>query len=289
MSDILFGLHLPATAAGDADPVAVAVEAEDFGFDFVSLNDHPCGTTPTFEAWTLLTWVAARTSRIGMASRVLGIPYRAPAMVAKMAESLDRLSGGRLILGLGGGASDDEFRSFGLGVPTPRQKVDGLDDALRIIRGLWSEPTFTFEGRRYGTDGAALEPKPTRHIPIWLGTFGPRALDVTGRLADGWIPSYGFAPPERARSMLARVRAAAAAAGRDPDAVRCVYNLEIRVDPAGHPRPTVVSGRGDRVTQLLLDLVNLGFTGFNFIPVGPDEGEQRALLATEVIPSLRGA
>src|SRR5207244_2565335 len=80
---------------------------------------------------------------------------------------------------------------------SPRDKVDGLDEAIRMIRGLWSDPRFTFEGRRYRSDGAELRPKPGRPIPIWLGTFGARSLALTGRLADGWIPSIEFAPPER--------------------------------------------------------------------------------------------
>src|SRR5207237_809105 len=156
----------------------------------------PSGTSPTNGTWTMLCFVAAATSRVRIATRVLGVPYRSPAMVAKMAETLDRLSGGRLILGLGGGSADDEHRAFGLGVRSPRDKVDGLEEAITIIRGLWSDPSFTFEGRLYRTDAAPMEPKPGHPIPIWLGTFGSRALAVTGRLADGWIPSFGMAPPE---------------------------------------------------------------------------------------------
>ena len=288
MSDILIGLNLPTSAAEEADPVALAVEAEELGFDFVSANDHPAAPDPSFEVWTLLAWVAAKTTRISLATRVLGVPFRAPAMVAKMAESLDRLSDGRLILGMGGGSSDEEFRAFGLGLPTPREKIDGLDDALHIIRGLWSRQRFTFEGARYGTERATLEPKPSHHIPIWLGTLGPRGLDLAGRLADGWIPSYELAPPERARVMRDRIRRAASAAGRDPDEIRCVYNLEVRVDPEGSQEPAVISGRPDEITERLVDLVQLGFTGFNFIPRGPDQAEQRALLAREVLPALRG-
>src|SRR5207244_70701 len=149
---ILFGLNLSTAVAPDADPVADAVRAEALGFDFVSASDHPCGTEPTHESWTMLAWVAARTSRIRIATRVLGVPYRHPAMTAKMAESLDRLSGGRLVLGLGGGSADDEHRAFGLGVRSPRDKVDGLEEAITIIRGLWSDPSFTFDGRLYRTD-----------------------------------------------------------------------------------------------------------------------------------------
>lgn len=114
-----------------------------------------------------------------------------------MAETFNRLSGGRLILGLGGGALDEEFRAFGLGVRSPRDKVDGLEDAVCIAQGMRSQRTFTFEGRLYRTDSADMEPKPDRRIPIWLGTRGNRALALTGRLADGWIPSLGYAPPER--------------------------------------------------------------------------------------------
>jgi len=115
MSDLAFGLSIAPSAADGADPVAAARMAEDLGFDFVSASDHPCGTEPTYETWTLLSWIAAATTRIRIATRVLGVPYRNPAMVAKMAETFSRLSGGRLILGLGGGYSDDEFRAFGLG------------------------------------------------------------------------------------------------------------------------------------------------------------------------------
>ncbi|MGE5286960.1 MAG: LLM class flavin-dependent oxidoreductase [Micromonosporaceae bacterium] len=204
MADVLFGLGLSTSAAPGADPVADARRAEDLGFDFVSASDHPCGTHPTFETWTMLSWIAAATTRIRVGTRVLGVPYRPPPIVAKMAETLDRLSGGRLILGLGGGYSDEEFRAFGLRVPSPGEKVTGLEEAILIARGLWSRRAFTFEGRHYRTDAADVEPKPSRPIPIWLGTFGERALAVTGRVADGWIPSHGFAPSRR----LATFRAA---------------------------------------------------------------------------------
>jgi alkanesulfonate monooxygenase SsuD/methylene tetrahydromethanopterin reductase-like flavin-dependent oxidoreductase (luciferase family) len=239
----------------------------------------------------MLTWVAAATSRIRVATRVLGVPYRPPAMVAKMAETLDRLSGGRLILGLGGGYSDDEFRAFGLGVPSPRDKVDGLGEAIAVARGLWSAPRFTYEGRRYRTDAADLEPKPDHRIPIWLGTLGPRALELTGRVADGWIPSLGFAPPERVVGMRERVLAAARDAGRDPAEITCAYNVPVRVDDrlrgGGEDDPGVVSGAPASVAERLAGFVALGFGALNLIPVGEDTGEQVERLATEVVPEVR--
>jgi probable F420-dependent oxidoreductase len=285
----LFGLGISTSAAPGADPVADARRAEQLGFDFVSASDHLHGEQPTFEPWTMLSWIAAATSRVRVATRVLAVPYRQPAVVAKMAESLDRLSGGRLILGLGGGALDEEFRAFGLGVRSPRDKVDGLEEAVRVIRGLWSQPTFTFDGRLYRADGAELEPKPDHRIPVWLGTYGRRALALTGRLADGWIPSLGYAPPEQVTVMRERVLAAARQAGRDPGEITCAYNLEVRVDEHAGSRPSVVSGPPDAVTERLLGFLELGFTALNLIPAGPGKDDQTERLARDVLPALRAA
>jgi probable F420-dependent oxidoreductase len=257
--------------------------------DFVSASDHLHGGRPTYEPWTMLSWIAATTSRIRVVTRVLGVPYRHPAVLAKMAETLDRLSGGRLILGLGGGAVDEEFRAFGLGMRSPRDKVDGLAEAIRILRGVWSQPTFTFNGRLYRTDGAELEPKPDHPIPIWLGTYGPRALALTGQQADGWIPSLGYAPPKQVGELRERVLAAARAAGRDPDELTCAYNLGIRIDEHADPEPSVVTGAPDAVTERLRSFAELGFTAMNFIPVGPGEDEQIERLAREVLPAVRAA
>jgi probable F420-dependent oxidoreductase len=289
MTALLFGVNLSTSAAPGADPQRDATAAERLGFDFVSASDHPSGTHPTYETWTMLAWVAAATSQIRIATRVLGVPYRPPAMVAKMAETLDRLSDGRLILGLGGGYSDEEFRAFGLTVPSPRDKVDGLAEAVDIARGLWSQRRFTYHGRLYHTDAAELEPKPDHRIPIWLGTYGKRALALTGRLADGWIPSLGYAPPDRAVVMRERVLAAARDAGRDPDQITCAYNLEIRVDDRPDTAPSVVAGPAEAVAERLVGLVKLGFTAMNFMPVGPGTDEQAERLAREVVPAVRAA
>ena len=282
MSRVQIGVNV-----SGADPVGLARSAEALGFDFVSAADHPAAASSPYEVWTLLTWIAAATSRIKVASRVLGVPYRAPAMVAKMAETLDRLSGGRLILGLGGGHSDDEFRAFGLGVPSPAEKVTGMEEAIRIMRGLWQQPRLTFTGQRYQVENARLEPKPAHRIPIWLGTYGPRALRVTGELADGWIPSLGFAPPDQVPAMRDRIRAAAVAAGRDPDEITLAYNVEVEVGAAR--RPGVVCGPPESVVEQLHNLGELGFTAFNVMPAGPDVSEQLQLLARYVLPELQRA
>ena len=287
MGGRLIGLDISTAATPGANPAADARQAEELGFDFVSASDHLHGTQPSFETWTMLSWVAAATTRIRVATRVLGVPYRPPPVLAKMAETLDRLSGGRLILGLGGGAVDEEFQAFGLPPRSPRDKVDGLEEAIKITRGLWSQPSFSFEGRLYRVDGAELQPRPGHHIPIWLGTYGNRALDLTGRLADGWIPSLDYAPPERIPAMRQRVLAAARSTGRDPEELTCVYNVVVRVDERAERRPSVVAGSPDTVTEQLLGFLELGFTALNLIPAGPDPHEQAGRLAREIVPALR--
>jgi probable F420-dependent oxidoreductase len=281
---MVIGINISTSAALGADPVADAIAAERLGYDFVSMSDHPAGAQPTYETIALLTWIAARTSRIAIATRVLGVPFRSPAMVAKSAESLQRLSGGRLVLGLGGGYSDDEIRSLGGTAISPRQKVDGLADAIAIMRGVWTDPVVTHHGSVHTVDDLTVEPKPEQPIPIWLGTYGNRALAVTGRLADGWIPSLGFAPPARIPEMLDRIRTAATEAGRDPDAVRAVYNVPVRLDPTARMAEDAVAGSAADVIEQLRAFTEFGFTGFNLMPSAPPD--VRAL-AEEVVPALR--
>lgn len=284
--NLLFGVNVPTSAARGHDPLLLATRAEDLGYDFVSSNDHPCGTSPNYETWTMLCWIAARTSRIKVATRVLGVPYRSPALVAKMAESLDRLSGGRLILGMGGGSADDEFRAFGLRVPTPREKVEGLEEAVRIVRGLWTSPDFTFAGTHHRTLAANIEPKPGHPIPIWLGTFGKRSLELTGRVADGWIPTLSLAPPEAIPAMRARIEAGARAAGRERDDVAMIYNVEVHVGHDPGLAPHVVQGEPEAVAEALRSFADLGFSGMNFAFVRAPE-EQMYALANEVLPAVR--
>jgi probable F420-dependent oxidoreductase len=284
-----FGLNVPTAVDETVDPVGEATRAEELGFDFVSASDHLHGDAPTNEPWTMLAMIAAATSRLRVATRVLAVPYRPPPVVAKMAETLDRLTGGRVILGLGGGYLNEEFRAFGLRAPAPRDKIDGLEEAIRVIRGVWSNETFSFDGRLYRTDGARIEPKPGRRIPIWVGTYGPRALNLTGRLADGWIPSLGFAPPDQVRVMRDRVLGAAREAGRDPDDIVCAYNIVVRVDERAELDASVVSGSAEAVADRLIGFAGIGFSAFNFMPTGPRQDEQIDRLGRDVIPEVRRA
>jgi alkanesulfonate monooxygenase SsuD/methylene tetrahydromethanopterin reductase-like flavin-dependent oxidoreductase (luciferase family) len=282
-----FGISIIPSASGRSDPVAEAVHAEELGFDLVTIWDHPHGEHPSFETWTLMTWIAARTNRIRVASDVLGLPLRLPALTAKMAESLDRLSDGRLILGLGGGGSDAEFAGYGAPIRTGEEKVEALEEAVALIRAVWSDPELTFEGRHYRTERTLLEPKPLRAIPIWLGTYGPRAREITGRMADGWIPSLAYLPLPSAKRNIADVRAAAERAGRDPGELDYALNVGVRV--GGPPPPDAdrrLGGEPDEITEGVLEILNAGFTVANFF-VGGRREDQAERLATEILPVVR--
>jgi probable F420-dependent oxidoreductase len=264
-------------------PVADAATAEAIGYDFVSAAGHPVRTYPTYETQTLLTWIAARTTRIGIVPRVLGVPFRQPAMVAKAAESVQRLSGGRLILGLGAGYRNAEIRAIGGPGLTPGAKMDGLEDAIAIMRAAWAQSAVSYHGRVYSVDDLDLEPKPAEPVPIWLGATGPRGLALTGRLADGWIPFLRFAGPERIPELLDRVRTASVAAGRPADAVRAIYSVPVRLEPQARTTAGVIAGSASDIVDQLHSFTELGFTGFDLMP----SRNQIRAIAQDVVPALR--
>src|SRR5215467_8852258 len=161
--NLQFGVNIHTAIQPGVDPVTEALHAEHLGFDVVTLHgDVLHGSNPSFELWTLLGWVAAHTSSIRVAPVVLALPHRHPAVLAKMAETLDRLSGGRLILVLGAGGPMNEpaYRALGLASRSPDAKVEALAEAIEILRGLWSTSGFSYPGKHFGTEGATIEPKP---------------------------------------------------------------------------------------------------------------------------------
>jgi len=282
---MIIGVDVP-TAGELSDPRRSAQEAEALGFDFVSANDHVLGGAPRNEGWTHLVWLAAHTQRVRVVSRVLGVPYRNAVLLAKMAESLARMSGGRLLLGLGAGSGEDEYRAMGLAAASIADRVVDLGDTIEIVRALWTGETVSYRGRQLAIDDVRLQPPADRPIPIWLGTAGPRGLELVGSLADGWIPSVPYVTPDNAVSKIDRIRRAAERAGRNPEGLDLVYNLEVSFEPA---LAADVSGNPDEIVDRLRGFVDLGFTGFNLQPVGRDRSTDLARLASEVVPHLRQA
>jgi alkanesulfonate monooxygenase SsuD/methylene tetrahydromethanopterin reductase-like flavin-dependent oxidoreductase (luciferase family) len=279
-----FGLSLHTNA--DANVAADARDAERLGFELVTAMDHLPGTRPSLETWTALTYAAAATERVKVSPNVLGLPYRNPAVVAKMAETLNRLSGGRLILGLGGGGSNDEFRRFGLPVREPKEKVDAFEEALQITKSLWFGEKTTFQGQHYRLEEAQISPRPDPSIPMWLGVYGKRSLGLVAKYADGWLPSYRYAPPERRREGQERIQRQAEETGRNPVEIEYAYNIGVRVDERAEARPGILAGPPQKVID---ELAALGKDGVTFLVLwaAGDQSEQRTRLAEEVVPALR--
>jgi alkanesulfonate monooxygenase SsuD/methylene tetrahydromethanopterin reductase-like flavin-dependent oxidoreductase (luciferase family) len=223
--DLRFGTFLTPDA-GDADAVVeLARLADRLGLDHVSVQDHPYQSR-FLDTWTLLSFIAAATERVRLFPNVANLPLRPPAVLARSAASLDILSGGRAELALGSGAFWDAIAANGGPRRTPKEAVDALEEAIGVIRALWTPGRGARTGgTHYRLDGAKPGPFPVHDMGIWLGAYKPRMLRLTGRLADGWVPSSPYAPPEELAAMGAVIDEAARAAGRDPAEVRRVYNV----------------------------------------------------------------
>lgn len=283
-SRLVFGAGGAVGGLSAAQLLDLAQSADELGFDLFSLSDHLHSDRPTVEPLSTLAWLAGHTRRIELASNVLGLPYRPPAVVAKTAATLDELSGGRFVLGLGGGGYDEEFHAFGLPTRTGGEKLAGLRDAIAILRGLWSAESTTVAGRQFSVAGARIDPLPAHRIPIWLGMYGPKALALTGELADGWLPSVGRVGVERARQLRETVRTAARAAGRDPSSITCATNVIVRFGPRLPASSGVVSGAVPEIIDQLVEIIAAGFTAL--LLAVPTVGEQETL-AREVLPAVR--
>ncbi|HEX9561920.1 MAG TPA: LLM class flavin-dependent oxidoreductase [Candidatus Dormibacteraeota bacterium] len=195
------------------------------GVDLIGIQDHPYQHR-FHETWTLLSVIAARTSRVTLFPDVANLPLRPPAMLAKAAASLDLLSNGRVELGLGAGGFWPAIKAMGGPARTAGESVSALEEAIEVIRLFWTGGRgLKFDGRFYQLAGLNAGPVPAHAIGIWLGAYKPRMLRLIGRAADGWVPSLGYLTPEQLAEAGARIDEAAREAGRDPSAIRRVLNV----------------------------------------------------------------
>jgi alkanesulfonate monooxygenase SsuD/methylene tetrahydromethanopterin reductase-like flavin-dependent oxidoreductase (luciferase family) len=247
---VKLGIFLVPDATDPRSTLEQIEAADRSGLDVVGVQDHPYQRR-FFDTWTLLSFAAARTERVRLLTDVANLPLRQPAMLAKAAASLDVLSGGRVELGLGAGAFWDGVAAMGGSRRTPKESVDALEEAIAILREFWaSEAPVTFEGDHYAVRGAKPGPPPAHRIGVWLGAYRPRMLRITGRLADGWLPSIGgrYMSFDAAPRMQAAVDEAARAAGRDPSDVERGVNV------------TVLEGEPNSWADQLAWVHELGFT-----------------------------
>jgi alkanesulfonate monooxygenase SsuD/methylene tetrahydromethanopterin reductase-like flavin-dependent oxidoreductase (luciferase family) len=282
-----FGFFLTPEASSYPELVREAEAAERGGLDLIGIQDHPYQRR-FLDTFALIADLLARTERLRFFPDVANLPLRPPATLAKLAASLDLMSGGRFELGLGAGSFWDAVAAMGGPRRTPGESVDALAEAIEIIRRAWSgERSVTFEGSHYSVAGYHPGPPPAHDIGIWIGAYKPRMLRLTGRMADGWIPSLGGAPPEAIPEMIKLIEEGAAEAGRDPGAIRRLYNVSGMI--LDGDTSALLRGPPDHwIDTLTRFVVELGFDGFVFWP-SEDAVGQVERFAHDVAPGVREA
>jgi alkanesulfonate monooxygenase SsuD/methylene tetrahydromethanopterin reductase-like flavin-dependent oxidoreductase (luciferase family) len=225
----MFGVFITPTNNPPAQAVDLAVVADRVGLDLATFQDHPYQAR-FHDTWTLLSYTAARTERIRLSANVHNLPLRQPAVLARSAASLDLLSSGRFEMGLGAGGFWDAIEAMGGRRLTPGQSIEALEEAIQIMRGIWAvdEPgRLRVDGEHYSVNGVKRGPAPAHDIEIWVGALRPRILRMTGRAADGWLPSLGRVPGGVAglAELNRYIDEGAVSAGRDPVAVRRLLNI----------------------------------------------------------------
>jgi probable F420-dependent oxidoreductase len=217
----------------------MAIRAEESGFDSIWLYDHllyrPEGepTVGIWECWTILSALAEATQRVEIGTLVLCSSFRNPAILAKMAHTLDEVSGGRFILGIGAGWNKPEYDAFGIPFD---HRVDRFEEALQIIRPLLKDGYVDFEGAYYQARDCEITPHGPRKggPPLLIGSFGPRMLALTAEYADQWNTAY-LDEPESLQEPLSKIRAACDAAGRDPETLEITAAVALAFPDLAQP------------------------------------------------------
>jgi alkanesulfonate monooxygenase SsuD/methylene tetrahydromethanopterin reductase-like flavin-dependent oxidoreductase (luciferase family) len=192
-------------------------------FDSLWMTDHFFwGNAPTYEAWTVLAYLAARWPQMDVGPMVLGQGYRNPALMAKMGATLQTLSQGRFVMGIGAGWKEDEYRAYGYPYPRAGVRIEQLEDTLEILTRLWTEPgQVTYQGKHYSVVDAYCEPKPDPVPPIIVGGGGDKTTRLAARFADWWnIPDANLATYRERMQVL---HDHCADLGRNPDTLRLTW------------------------------------------------------------------
>jgi alkanesulfonate monooxygenase SsuD/methylene tetrahydromethanopterin reductase-like flavin-dependent oxidoreductase (luciferase family) len=283
---IEFGASIDPSASALPESHEIARAADELGFQFVGIQDHPYQRR-FLDTWMLIATLLAATERVHFFPNVANLPLRGPAMIAKAAASLDVLSGGRFELGLGAGAFWEGIAAMGGPTRAPGEAVGALAEAIEIIRAFWrGDDPVRVHGRFYAVDGVKPGPPPVHPIELWIGAYKPRMLALTGRLADGWIPSLGYLPPDAVPDAMRRVDEAAREAGRDPSHIRRLYNVSGTITD-GPTRDLLVGPPEHWIEELTRFAAELGFDTFVFWP-RDDPVRQLERFAREVAPGVRG-
>jgi alkanesulfonate monooxygenase SsuD/methylene tetrahydromethanopterin reductase-like flavin-dependent oxidoreductase (luciferase family) len=282
---ITFGLSLYPSVDLLPETRQLAQAADEAGLDYLAIQDH--AYNPEFlDVWTLITYLAAETDRISFVPDVADLQLRPPTILAKAAASLGVLAGGRIVLGVGGGASVDGIAAMGGPRRSPPEMIAFTDEALQIMRRALAGGVVEFRGDQHAVAGYEAGPVPPAPIPLWLGSQGPRMLAVTGRSSDGWVsPLSTYMRPEAVPSRQRLIDDAARSAGRDPATVRRIYNVVGAIGAAR--RGPGLTGDVETWVETLSDwAVDLGFDTFIFWPMTAPLA-QLETFTSEVVPAVR--
>ncbi len=276
---IRFGIQTPQQHSSWQDMLSLWQEVDALGFDTAWVFDHflPIFSDPTgpcLEGWTALAALAMATKNVRLGVMVTGNTYRHPAVLAKMATTVDIISGGRLILGIGAGWFELEHREYGMPFPRVAERLARLDETLAVLKRLWTEERVTFTGRYYQLNEAVFNPKPVQqpHPPILVGASGERvALGLVARHADMW---NSFGTPEVFRHKIARLAEHCQRAGRDPATIEKSVLLS-PLFPLSEAR------------QRIEEYVAVGVTHLIFSVSASADRQLLRRFAQEIIPAFR--
>jgi probable F420-dependent oxidoreductase len=262
--------------------------ADDTGWHGVWLADHYMpntgDTTPargdTYECWALLPALAAVTERVRIGTLVSPTSVHHPALLAKRASTVDRLSGGRMVLGLGAGWQINEHYAYGIELEPPGKRVSRFEESIQIVRSMLAEESTTFHGAYYDITDAPCDPKPVQSpLPLLVGTRSPRMLRITARHADEWNT---WGSPEQAAVHRAALIETCDKVGRDPATVRTSANALVDLDgSAPPPGRASLFGSAQQLVDQFGQYAELGFDEF-ILPdwnLGTDKSERDDKLA----------
>ena len=304
---IHFGVTLPQIKRSWEETRAAAQEFETLGFDSVWLNDHlygiPGPQIPIFEAWTTLSAVGAITSRVELGTLVSPIGFRNPALLAKMVATLDNITDGRVIVGLGSGWFEMEFSGYGFGFPPLRTRLRQLDEAAALMKQMWTEEQPSFSGKEFHTASVYCEPRPVRqpHPPILIGGGGEKVLlRIVARHADIWN-NLAVHQGQLAHK-VALLHQHCKAIGRDPQSIQVsqqtmvvigkdAADAEAKVQKAqaiyGGHLGQGIAGTPQECIDKIRALIAAGCTMFVIEFFGRDTRDPARLFAETVMPAFR--
>jgi len=305
------GVTLPQIKRSWQEASDAIVLFDQLGFDSLWVCDHVYGVPmpglPIFEAWSQLAAAAALTQKAELGTLVTPPFFRNPAVLAKQIATIDHVSGGRTIAGLGAGWFQPEFESYGNPFPALGQRMRALEETAQILKGLWTEERFSFDGSHFRVKDAYCEPKPLRRPPILIGGGGERVLmGIAARHADIWN-NMAVAHAQLPQKLEA-LRRRCDEEGRDFDEVRisqqCVVVIEESEEAAkrsiakaqkvygGHMGAGLeehgIWGTPERVVECLERHRALGCTGFVIEFFGRDTRVPAQLFADRVLPAVHG-